>query len=90
MRGALILLAICGVTYGGYALYGLGSFSDDHRQEIYRKAREISEHAGEGGLRGLVFRMGQPLFWLVLLPAVSTTGALLLAALFVLPAFLVK
>ena len=90
MHDAFILLAICGVTYGGYALYSLSGFVEPQREEIRRKERELASHVREGGVRGFVFRLGQPLYWLVALPARSVLAALAVAALLVLPALLAR
>ena len=90
MHDAFIFLAICGVTYAGYALYSLGAFGEVQREEIRRKEKELASHILEGGVRGLVFRLGQPVYWLVALPARSVLAALGVATLLVLPALLLK
>jgi hypothetical protein len=90
VHDAFIFLAICGVTYGGYALYSLGGFGEAQREEIRRKEKELASHILEGGVSGLVFRLGQPVYWLVALPARSVLAALGVAALLVLPALLAK
>lgn len=90
MREVLICMAICGLVYGAYALYAVGGFSDAQRQQCARQAQEIAEHARATGLRGMAFRLGQPLFWLISLPIVSSGAALFLALLLILPALLVK
>jgi hypothetical protein len=86
----LVFLAICGVTYGAYALYSLGGFGEAQRVEIKRKEAELAQRTSEGGVSGLAFRLGQPLFWLVALPIRSVGAALGVAVLMVLPAILAR
>lgn len=90
MHESLVFLAICGAVYGAYALYSLGGFVDSQRDDLRRKEAELEAHIREGGVRGLLFRCGQPLVWLVTLPAHSVLAALGVAMLLVLPAVLAR
>ncbi len=85
-----MFLAFCGVTYGAYALYSLAVFGQTEREELKRKEGEVTTHISGGGLRGLAFRLGQPLFWLIALPAKSVMAALGLAIVLALPAVLIR
>jgi hypothetical protein len=88
VRDALILLAIIGVVYGAYALYSIGNFTDQHRDEVNRKSAELKEQAFDGSASGLLFGIFRPVYWLVALPVVSVPAALGVAFLMVLPALL--
>lgn len=85
-----MFFAIVGITYGAYALYALGSFSDAHREEFKRKDVQLAQNALVGGIRGMAFRLGRPLFWFVVLPVKSVSAAIGVALLFILPALLAK
>ena len=86
-----MLLAICGFVYGAYALLlGISLILPPQREEIERKSNEIRMEAAGVGARGLVFRLGRPLYWLVALPFVSVGTALFVAFLMVLPALLFR
>ncbi len=90
MQDASMFIATCGIVYGAYALYAMGGFVDAHRDEIRRKELELAEHIREGGARALIFRVVQPLFWLVALPIRSVVAALGFSAILILPALLFR
>jgi hypothetical protein len=91
MHEFFMLLAICGLVYGAYALLlGISVILPSQREEIERKSDEIRMEAAGVGARGIVFRLGRPLYWLVALPFASVGAALFVAFLMVLPALVFK
>jgi hypothetical protein len=76
MKQLLEFLSVCGFTYGAYALWCIGGFTDQQREEIRRKDAELQSEMREGGLRGTLFRVAAPLYWLVSLPIRSIPEAL--------------
>ena len=81
MSQLFTFLSVCGFTYGAYALWCIGGFTDQQRDEIARKDAELQAEVRAGGLRGALFRAGAPLYWFVSLPARSIPAALSVAAL---------
>jgi hypothetical protein len=80
MSHVFLFLSLCGFTYGAYALWCIGGFTNQQREEISRKDVELEEEIRAGGLRGALFRACAPLYWLVSLPVRSIPAALGLAA----------
>ncbi|MBC5786108.1 hypothetical protein H8N03_24430 [Ramlibacter sp. USB13] len=88
MRQLFVFLVVCGLTYGAYALWCIGGFSKQQRDEIARKDVELQEEIRAGGFRGALFRVCAPLYWMVALPVRSVPAALGLAGFLLLVGFL--
>ena len=86
-----MVLAICGLVYGAYALLlGTSLMLPSQLEEIERKSNEIRIETAGVGARGFLFQLGRPLYWLVALPVVSVGAALFVVFLMVLPALVFK
>jgi hypothetical protein len=57
------------------------------REHAKTDLADIQRQAALGGLRGLVFRLGYPLIWLLYLPSKSFFSTLALAVVLLLPAW---
>jgi hypothetical protein len=90
MNAAITFLAVCGVTYGAYALISLGNFTEQHREELKHKEAAMLQRIRQGGISGWLLGTMLPLVWLVTLPCKSIVAATAVAALLILPAMLTR
>jgi len=83
-----MFLAICGATYGAYAIYSFGMFTDAQRDELRLKEEDFAQRIRAGGARAQLLSLFRPAVWLVTLPIKSSLAALGLAMLLVLTALI--